>query len=60
MLDWEDEEECTPYYFSESYGPETNERNRELLNGGEMSCELDINDGKLEKHWTNCLILSQS
>ena len=49
MLDWEDEEECTPCYYSESDGHETDEGNKELLDGGEMPFGCDpINDGKLE------------
>ena len=57
VLDWEDEEECTPCYYSESDGHETDGGNKERLDGGEMSCGCDtINDCKLEKHLTNCLI----
>ena len=51
VLDWEDEEECTPCYYSESDGHETDE---ELRDGDEMSRGCDkINDGKLENQLYN-------
>lgn len=52
MLDWEDEEECTPCYYSESDGHEIDEGNKEVLDGGETSLGCDAPndiDGKFEK-----------
>ena len=52
VLDWEDEEECTPCYYSESDGHEIDEGNKEVLDGGETSLGCDAPndiDGKFEK-----------